>query len=257
MTSISPLRRRPAAARGALAAAALALTAATAPPADAAAVHRTLRMGTRGHDVRILQRWLSYLDQPTSVDGIFGRGTRRSVRRYERAEQLSVDGRVPPVEARGIRRRVRAARRAAAPEAAPATGHATLAADGRTAVAPPDAPASVRDAIAAANQITDEPYRYGGGHASFRSSGYDCSGSVSYALHGGGLLERPLDSTGFMSWGRRGRGRWITVFANHGHAFVVIAGLRFDTSGRGERGPRWRSAHRSGRHFRARHPAGL
>ncbi len=125
------------------------------------------------------------------------------------------------------------------------------------AIAPPDAPPAVRDAIAAANEITDRPYRYGGGHRRFSSSGYDCSGSVSYALHGGGLLDSPLDSTGFMHWGRRGRGTWITIYANHGHAYTVIAGLRFDTSGRGENGPRWRPAHRSRRGFAARHPEGL
>jgi hypothetical protein len=111
--------------------------------------------------------------------------------------------------------------------------------------------------IAAANRITGKPYRYGGGHARFRSSGYDCSGAVSFAMHGGGLLSHPLASTGFLRWGRRGHGAWITVYANAGHAYAVIAGLRFDTSGRGESGPRWRPRHRSARHFAARHPAGL
>ncbi len=98
---------------------------------------------------------------------------------------------------------------------------------------------------------------YGGGHRSFRSRGYDCSGSVSYALHGGGLLDRPLHSRAFMNWGERGAGQWITVYTNPGHAYVVIAGLRFDTSGAGERGPRWRIAARSSGRYTARHPEGF
>jgi hypothetical protein len=133
---------------------------------------------------------------------------------------------------------------------------ARLAADGRTAIPPAEAPDAVKKAIYAANRITRKPYRYGGGHRSFRSSAYDCSGSVSYALHGGGLLASPLHSTAFMRWGLRGRGRWITVYTNPGHAYVVIAGLRFDTSGRGESGPRWRTEARSSRGYRARHPLG-
>lgn len=256
MTPISPLRRGHRPARGVLTLALAAATTAGAFPAEAAARHeRPLRLGSRGHHVRVLQRWLTLVGQPTAVDGIFGRGTRRSVRLYERAEQLRVDGRVSRMEFRGLRRRARAARSDASP--APESGRAQLSPDGRTAIAPQDAPQAVQDAINAANEITDTPYRYGGGHRSFRSSGYDCSGSVSYALHGGGLLDRPLDSTGFMRWARHGRGTWITVYANHGHAYTVIAGLRFDTSGRGENGPRWRPAHRSRRGFVARHPEGL
>jgi hypothetical protein len=119
------------------------------------------------------------------------------------------------------------------------------------------APEQVKQAVYAANRITRKPYRYGGGHRRFRSSGYDCSGSVSYALHGGDLLDSPLDSSSFMRWGDRGRGAWITVYTNPGHAFVVIAGLRFDTSGAGERGPRWRLESRSTRGYRARHPEGF
>jgi hypothetical protein len=133
---------------------------------------------------------------------------------------------------------------------------ARLAADGRTAIPPAAAPEAVKRAIYAANEITRKPYRYGGGHASFRSRGYDCSGAVSYALHGGGLLDRPLHSSAFMRWGERGKGKWITVYTNPGHAFVVIAGLRFDTSGPGESGPRWRSGARSSRGYRTRHPEG-
>ena len=102
-----------------------------------------------------------------------------------------------------------------------------------------------------------KPYRYGGGHGRWEDSGYDCSGAVSYALHGAGLLRRARDSSGFESFGDAGEGAWITLYAHGGHAYVVIAGLRFDTSGRGEDGPRWRPEWRSGKGFVKRHPAGL
>src|SRR5205085_2019211 len=107
---------------------------------------------------------------------------------------------------------------------------APAAATAHSAVAPPGVPAAVREAIASANAIVGRPYVWGGGHRSFSSRGYDCSGAVSYLLHGGGLLDSPLDSSAFMHWGERGRGRWITVWTNPGHAFVEVAGLRLDTS---------------------------
>jgi hypothetical protein len=125
------------------------------------------------------------------------------------------------------------------------------------AYAPPDAPLAVVRAIRAANKLQDKPYRYGGGHRSFVDTAYDCSGTVSFALHGGGLLTAPLASGGLMTWGRAHRGRWITVYANSGHAYMVIAGLRLDTSGTGGSGPRWQTAGRSSAGFVARHPAGL
>jgi cell wall-associated NlpC family hydrolase len=215
--------------------------------ADAAFGDRTLRLGHHGADVRQLQSTLTRLGHSTVADGAFGPATRRSVVRYERAESHRVNGRVSRGQARGMVRRLPHTT-AVAP--AP-TGRATL--NGRIAVAP----AQVVEAIAAANRITRKPYRYGGGHARFRDSGYDCSGAVSYALHGAGLLARPLDSTGLMSWGRSGRGKWITAYAHGGHAYVVIAGLRFDPSGAGEEGPRWRPERRSSSGYVARHPAGL
>jgi hypothetical protein len=145
-------------------------------------------------------------------------------------------------------------------------GKATIGPTG-LAIPPADAPPEVVGAITAANRIASKPYRYGGGHSSFRDSGYDCSGAVSYALHGGRLLDSPLDSSSFMRWGERGRGRWVTVYTNPGHAYVVIAGLRFDTGGRdrdadeqyGTRagsGPRW-GGRRSSAGYVARHPEGL
>ena len=130
------------------------------------------------------------------------------------------------------------------------------------AAAPADAPPAVQEAVFAANEIVGKPYRYGGGHARFKDTGYDCSGTISYALHGADLLKSPLDSGSFMRWGARGKGEWITVYTNPGHAFVVIAGLRLDTSAAGERrssgkGPRWRQSLRGGGGFRLRHPVGL
>ena len=134
----------------------------------------------------------------------------------------------------------------------PSGSSATINSDG-TATAPADAPQAVKDTVAAANAISDMPYLWGGGHGSFESSGYDCSGSVSYALHGGGFLSTPLDSTGFMTWGEGGAGQWITVYSNPGHAFMVVAGLRFDTSGGA--GPRWQGP-RDPAGFVATHPPG-
>lgn len=129
------------------------------------------------------------------------------------------------------------------------------------AAAPEQAPEAVKRAIWRANEIIGLPYRYGGGHRRFKDRGYDCSGTVSYALNGGGLLDSPLDSSSFMTWGESGTGDWITVYTNPGHAYVVIAGLRLDTSAagdpRGGKGPRWRPAKRSDRGFQRRHPDGL
>jgi cell wall-associated NlpC family hydrolase len=140
----------------------------------------------------------------------------------------------------------------------------TILPDG-TAVAPPEAPPEVQLAVQAANAIVGKPYKYGGGHANVEDSGYDCSGTVSYALgiNGANLLEdgTPLDSSSFMKWGEAGPGDWITVYTNPGHAFAIIAGLRLDTSAAGDKsglkGPRWRPVLRSTRGFRARHPEGF
>jgi len=123
------------------------------------------------------------------------------------------------------------------------------------ASAPANAPEAVKAAIAAANSIASTPYVWGGGHGSFESSGYDCSGAVSFALHGGGWLESPLDSTGLESWGEPGAGKWITVYANAGHTWMIIAGLAFDTVG--GPGPRWHSSPTSSTEgFVVRHPPG-
>ncbi|MCW2989955.1 MAG: NlpC/P60 family protein [Solirubrobacterales bacterium] len=131
-----------------------------------------------------------------------------------------------------------------------------------TAAAPAMAPAEVQHAIWAANELIGKPYVYGGGHnPTFKSKGYDCSGTVSYALHGANLLKSPLDSGSFMRWGGKGKGSWMTIWTNQGHAFMIVAGLRLDTSSAGDpsglRGPRWRPVARTTRGFVARHPVGF
>jgi cell wall-associated NlpC family hydrolase len=130
------------------------------------------------------------------------------------------------------------------------------------AYAPDQAPDPVKQAVWAANQIVGMPYRLGGGHKlGFTDHAYDCSGTVSFAMHGAGLLARPRDSSSFLRFGAAGPGQWITVYTNPGHAFAVIAGLRLDTSAAGDpaggSGPRWRPNLRSTSGYRARHPVGL
>lgn len=134
------------------------------------------------------------------------------------------------------------------------TGKAKLKSSGK-AIAPTDAPARVKKAIRAGNQIRRKPYKWGGGHGSFKDSGYDCSGAVSYVLHGAKLLNSPLASGDLASWGRKKKGRWITVYANSGHTYVVVAGLRFDTAG-GD-GPRWHKDMRSKSSYKVRHKGQL
>jgi hypothetical protein len=136
-------------------------------------------------------------------------------------------------------------------------GRATLRKDGN-AVAPADAPPAIQAAIAAGNAIHTYPYRWGGGHRTFYDSGYDCSGAISYIAHAAGMLSSPLTSGGFASsWGVPGKGRWLTVYANAGHMYAVVAGLRFDTSAVGEKlnqgsGPRWRATKRKPRGYAAK-----
>jgi peptidoglycan hydrolase-like protein with peptidoglycan-binding domain len=245
-----------AAARAWLLATLLTAAAVAVPPATARAAlgDRPLHRGSHGHDVRVLQSWLTRLGLRTHVDGRYGRGTARHVRRFERRHGRRIDGRMSRADARALRALIEGA---TATRPAVRTAVATLTPDGRTAVAPPDAPAPVQAAIAAANRITDKPYSWGGGHGRWEDSGYDCSGAVSYVLHGAGLLAEALDSSALARWGDPGVGPWITVYGRADHAFVVIAGLRFDTSGAGEDGPRWRPEPRSGARYAARHPSGL
>jgi hypothetical protein len=129
------------------------------------------------------------------------------------------------------------------------------------AAAPMSAPPAVQEIIWAGNQLVGLPYIYGGGHASFVSPGYDCSGTVSFALHGASLLSTPMDSSEFMSWGEHGVGQWVTVFTNPEHAYMTVAGLRLDTSPvddpSNEEGPRWRPLRPGNHGFLKRHPLGL
>ncbi len=136
--------------------------------------------------------------------------------------------------------------------------------DGRTAMlkngiayAPRRAPAVVKRALAAGNRLQSKPYKWGGGHAKFDDSGYDCSGSVSYVLREAGLMKGCGTSRGFFDYGKKGEGKWITLYIRKGHVFMTVAGLRLDTGGPGnESGPRWKTATRQGRGHVMRHPAG-
>jgi len=125
------------------------------------------------------------------------------------------------------------------------------------ALPPIEAPEPVRQIIEAGNQIARTPYLWGGGHGKWLDKGYDCSGSISFALASAGLLGGPLDSGRLMSWGAAGKGKWITIYSNPGHVFMVVAGVRFDTSGTRRTGSRWQSDMRGGGGFVARHPPGL
>ncbi len=236
-----------------LVAVALSLTI-TAEAVGAGYATRTLRQGASGSDVRGLQRYLDQAGYDTTADGQFGSATRRSVMSFESAEQRTVNGRASRAEQRMVRARASAAG-GDEPSEAP-TEKAYIGSDG-LAVAPSSAPDEVQAIIEAGNAIARKPYKYGGGHARWNDSGYDCSGSVSYVLHAAGLLNRALDSTGFMSWGEAGRGTWITIRSNPGHAYMIVAGLRFDTSARSQTGTRWSEQMRSASGYRGRHPDGL
>jgi cell wall-associated NlpC family hydrolase len=235
-----------------------------AAPADA----RTLSKGSRGAEVRTLQKLLRQAGFQQKIDGVFGRGTYRNLRRLERELELKVDGRLTSAEMRRVRAALKPAegsggfsadamnrpRAVSSQEAAGAK--AQLTADG-LAIPPAAAPEAVKKVIAAANEIAKTPYRYGGGHGRWKDTGYDCSGSVSYALHGGGLLDASMPSGGFMNWGEAGEGEWITTYAHGGHMYMVVAGLRFDTSGRSKTGSRWQRSTRSSDGFTVRHPEGF
>jgi peptidoglycan hydrolase-like protein with peptidoglycan-binding domain len=194
---------------------------------------------TRGLSRRALVRRLQR-SVGVTADGVFGPATARAVRRFQRRHGLAVDGVVGPATWAAL-------------------GHTgtTTVLKRRGAARGGSGPAIVRRIIAAANRIAHKPYKYGGGHGQWNDNGYDCSGSVSYALRGGGLLSSALTSGGFMSYGEPGPGRWVTIYANPGHVYMVVNGRRFDTTGRAETGSRWQWRSRDPSGYTVRHPAGL
>jgi hypothetical protein len=215
-----------------------------------------------GHDVRVLQQYLTFAGFPTSVDGSFGGSTKRSVVQFQRAQNMNPSGVVTFTVQRTLREAIKAVQASPPPSGA----RTRINSDG-TATPPAGAPQAVQQVVAAANQIINTSYCVGGGHGAWRSSCYDCSGAVSYALHGGGLLSSPEDSTGLESYGSPGPGQWITVYADAGHTFLVVAGRAFDTADYGGpnvpagNGPRWRSNPTGnladGGNYVVRHPPGL
>jgi cell wall-associated NlpC family hydrolase len=188
--------------------------------------------------VRALQRALG-----VSADGVFGPATERALKRWQRAHGLMADGIAGP--------QTRAKMGLGSGPVLKRNG------SGRRHSSGGGESSALQGVIAAANRIATKPYKYGGGHGSFTDTGYDCSGSVSYALHGGGLLSSPLDSGDFMSYGAPGRGRHITIYANPSHVFMTIDGRRFDTSARFETGSRWTSTPRGTSGYVVRHPRGF
>jgi peptidoglycan hydrolase-like protein with peptidoglycan-binding domain len=217
---------------------------------------RILRQGMRGNDVRTLQADLTTAGFSTPTSGYFGSTTKSHVVRFQRARKLHANGVVTWSVAQALLAvAAKSSTRTAAPQVAAPTGHATIV-DGM-AVAPSDAPPAVKAVIAAGNKIAFKPYIYGGGHGSWSDSGYDCSGSVSYALHGGRLISSPEDSSELESYGSSGAGRWITLWSNSGHVYMYVAGLRFDTSAQSSNGgDRWTTQRRSNDGFVERHPTG-
>jgi cell wall-associated NlpC family hydrolase len=214
-------------------------------------------VGSSGSDVRSFQRYLDRAGFDTTADGAFGPATRRSVMAFEQAEDRRVNGVASRSEQRMARAKAAAADGDSGGEAVqPAPEKGYIDSNG-LAVAPSSAPDEVRAIIDAGNQIATKPYKYGGGHGRWNDTGYDCSGSVSYVLHAAGLLSRALDSTDFMSYGDAGRGTWVTIRSNPSHAYMIVAGLRFDTSARSQTGSRWSEQMRSARGFRGRHPEGF
>jgi peptidoglycan hydrolase-like protein with peptidoglycan-binding domain len=216
--------------------------------------------GMHGHDIRVLQDLLGNAGYDVTIDGQFGGRTFRAVEAFEAAHNRPVDGRMDATDIVTLREAAAAGPAPTAPVATtPAVSdgpQATVGPDG-LATAPAGAPPQVQAIIAAGNQIASKPYVFGGGHGKWNDVGYDCSGSVSFALHGAGLLDVAMPSGNFVSWGDPGPGQWVTIYANGGHMYMVVAGLRFDTSGRSVHNTRWQAEQRSAAGYTVRHPPGL
>jgi hypothetical protein len=224
---------------------------------------RNLSQGSVGRDVRVLQDFLTRVGIETEVDGHYGPATARRVKSWERRSERRVNGRMSRHDQRKLRKQVDAGitvhQPAPEPVVQPNTGEVAVLNPDGTATPPESAPQAVKDVIEAGNRIIDKPYKYGGGHGKWEDSGYDCSGSMSYALHGGGLLDEALTSSGFSSFGEAGKGEWITTYGSGGHSYMVVAGLRFDTgyNDSASDGPDWSTKMRPSGGYTARHPAGL
>ncbi len=214
----------------------------------------------RGSQVQLLQFYLDVAGYRTSTDGYFGPGTKRSMQNFQRSWGLSPTGIVREQDGRALGGKV------AEIDSVKPNARTTINSDG-TASPASNAPPVVQWVIAAANRILNSSYCVGGGHGTWKSSCYDCSGSVSYALHGANLLPQSEDSTGFETYGDPGKGKWITIYADASHAFIVVDGRAFDTADYGGpnvpsgTGPRWRSNPRGnladGGNYVVRHPPGL
>ena len=204
---------------------------------------RSARRARRGGGVRALQAALGL-----SPDGAFGPATEKALRRFQKSKGLPVDGVAGPATRRALRLGPGKTLKRSRPQRRRRSGGGGGGAGGSSTVA---------RVLAAANRIASKPYRYGGGHGSFNDSAYDCSGSVSYALHGGGLLSAPMASGAFRSYGAPGPGKHITIYATSGHMYMTINGRRFDTSARRQSGSRWGGPRQTGGGYVVRHPPGL
>jgi len=222
-----------------------------------------VKRGMSGHDIRVLQDLLGNAGYDVTIDGEFGSRTFKAVEEFEQTHGLAVNGELDAADIDALRTAAAAGPTPPTPPPPAATtpavapgAQATVGPDG-LAVAPAGAPPQVQQIIAAGNQIASKPYKYGGGHGKWNDSGYDCSGSVSYALHGAGLLDTAMPSGDFTDWGDPGPGQWVTLYAKSSHIFMVVAGIRFDTSGRTKNNTRWQADMRSTSGYTAVHPPGL
>ena len=245
-------------------AAALVLLLAIPSGASAAAYgSRTLRIGSHGADVKRLQGYLGSAGHRVARDGQFGPRTLRALRATERELELRAVGVATTREQRALRRAVRVAGTGGAAYTPPPPPEEVVPGEDGTVnddgfgVPPRSAPKVVKDVVAAGNVIAKTPYKWGGGHPRWDDTGYDCSGSVSFALHDAGLLDSPLVSGDFPRWGDRGPGRWITIYANAEHVYMIVAGMRFDTSARSRTGSRWTMEQRPSDGFAVTHPPDL